>query len=198
MSEQTSITPLATGADPIAPSVTLGALFSGFFGIGMMGFGGVLPLARRMIVDQRRWLTAAEFTDILSLCQFLPGPNIGNVSVVLGARFRGIPGSIAAFAGLMTMPMVIVLSLGALYTRFSHLEAVHHMFAGISAAAAGLVLAMGWQMAAPLRSRASGIVIMLLAFAGIAILRLPLLAVLLVLAPLSIALSWWQARRRTA
>jgi len=74
---------------PNADPPTIGALFAGFFSIGICGFGGVLPWARRMIVEQRRWLTAAEFTDLLALCQFLPGPNIINLSVALGSRFRG-------------------------------------------------------------------------------------------------------------
>jgi chromate transporter len=172
------------------PAVTLGALFLGFFQIGIMGFGGVLPLARRMIVEQRGWLTGPEFTDVLSLCQFLPGPNIGNVSVCVGARFQGVPGAIAAFTGLMLMPMAIVLTLGALYTHYSDLAAVHHMFTGISAAAAGLLVAMGLQMAAPLRARAQAVPFAVVTFVCIAILRWPLLPVLVVLAPLSILVAW--------
>ena len=87
---------------------TVGALFWGFLSIGVIGFGGVLPWARRMMVEQRRWLTPAEFTDLLGLCQFLPGPNIVNLSVALGSRFRGVPGAVAAVVGLISLPMVIV------------------------------------------------------------------------------------------
>jgi chromate transporter len=84
------------------PDPTVIELFAGFFVVGICGFGGVLPWARRMIVEQRRWLTPAEFTEMLGLCQFLPGGNIMNVTIVLGSRFRGIPGALACFLGLMT------------------------------------------------------------------------------------------------
>jgi chromate transporter len=87
------------------------ALFTGFLGIGVSGFGGVMPWARRLLVEQRRWLTADEFTDMLSLCQFLPGPNIVNVAVAVGARFCGARGVLAGLAGLMIVPFAIVIDL---------------------------------------------------------------------------------------
>ena len=87
------------------PLPTLPRLFLGFLSVGMYGFGGVLPWARRMIVEQKRWLTAAEFTDMLGLCQFLPGGNIMNLTIALGARFHGAPGAVTAFAGLMAAPV---------------------------------------------------------------------------------------------
>ena len=86
---------------PAPPS--LPALFLGFMAAGMVGFGGVMPWARRMVVERRRWLTAAEFTDLLGLCQFLPGGNIINVTIALGARFHGATGAATAFTGLMCM-----------------------------------------------------------------------------------------------
>ena len=94
---------------------TAGEIFSGFLSVGIIGFGGVLPWARRMIVEQRRWLTPAEFTDMLGLCQFLPGPNVINISVALGGRFHGPLGSLSAFTGLMAAPMAIVLTLVVIY-----------------------------------------------------------------------------------
>jgi hypothetical protein len=90
-------------SDAPAPPTLLG-LFLGFFSVGMYGFGGVLPWARRMVVEQRRWMAATEFTDILGLCQFLPGGNIMNVTIALGARFHGAAGSVVAFVGLMAAP----------------------------------------------------------------------------------------------
>ena len=83
-------------------------LFVGFLTIGLLGLGGVLPWARRMMVEQRRWLTGPEFTDLLALCQFLPGPNIVNMSVALGNRYRGVRGAVAAISGLLLAPVVIV------------------------------------------------------------------------------------------
>src|ERR1700710_1348495 len=104
--EGMSLTDTAPSAS-VAPSPGVGALFVGFLGIGVIGFGGVMPWARRMVVEQRRWLGAGEFTDLLALCQFLPGPNIVNMAVAIGARYRGAAGSVAAVAGLLAAPMVI-------------------------------------------------------------------------------------------
>src|SRR5215472_15658134 len=87
-------------------------LFRGFLMMGLTGFGGVLPIARHMVVDRRRWMTATEFAELLSICQFLPGGNIINMSVAIGLRFRGIPGSIAAITGLIAAPLAVVVVLG--------------------------------------------------------------------------------------
>src|SRR5882672_10469910 len=126
-----------TIASDTPPAVTLGALFLGFLKMGISGFGGVLPWARRIVVEERKWLTPHEFTELLGLCQFLPGPNVVNLSVCVGARFRGVAGSLTAFAGLMLPPLAVVLCLGELYMRYGQLEVVHAALRGIAAAAAG-------------------------------------------------------------
>lgn len=172
-----------------APPPTRSALFLGFLGVGVCGFGGVLPWARRMIVDQRRWLSATEFTDLLGLCQFLPGPNVINVSVALGSRFHGVSGAAAAFCGLLFAPMAIVISLGALYLRYGGHPTVRHAFAGLAAAASGLVLATALKITAPLRTNPVGLAIAAVTLAAIAVARLPLPLVLVVMAPLSILLT---------
>ena len=178
---------------PAAPSLT--ALFTGFLSVGVCGFGGTLPWARRMVVERRGWLSAGEFTDLLSLCQFLPGPNVINLSVALGARFHGALGSIAAFFGLMTAPMAIILALGAAYARLASFPVVQHAFAGLSAAAGALVLATALKIAAPLRCRPGAIGVGLLTFASITLLHASLPLVLLTVGPLSILLSWREHRR---
>ena len=170
-------------------------LFLGFLMVGLQGFGGVLPFARRMLVEQHRWLSEREFTEVLSLSQFLPGPNIVNVSIIIGNRFRGPLGSIAATLGLMLMPFVIVLGLAVLYGRFAHLEPVRGATSGVSAAATGLIIATGLQMARPLKGIPWHIVMCALTFIAIALLRLPLLWVLAVLAPISIAIARWMMPR---
>ncbi len=81
------------------------ALFLGFLSVGMFGFGGVLPGRGAWWSSRERWLTAAEFTDMLGLCQFLPGGNIMNLTIALGARFHGVPGAVVAFVGLMAAPL---------------------------------------------------------------------------------------------
>jgi chromate transporter len=163
-------------------------LFKGFLLLGLTGFGGVLPLARHMVVDQRRWLTGAEFSELLSLCQFLPGGNIVNLSVAIGLHFRGLPGAVAAIFGLIAAPTAIVLALGVVYTRYSHDPHVVHMFAGLAAAAAGLLISMAVKLATVLRCRPLGIAVALVIFVAIAGLHLPLVPTMLVAAPASIFL----------
>ena len=167
-----------------APSIA--GLFRGFLLLGLTGFGGVLPLARHMVVEQRRWMTGAEFTELLSLCQFLPGGNIINLSVAIGLHFRGIAGAAAAIAGLIAAPTAIVVALGVVYARFSHEPHVVHMFAGLAAAAAGLLVAMAVKLALPLRRSTLAIAIALLVLVAIAAFHLPMVPTMVVMAPLSV------------
>jgi chromate transporter len=169
---------------PAPPS--LAGLFFGFLTVGMCGFGGAGPWARRFLVEQCRWMTAAEFTDMMGLCQFLPGGNTINLTVAVGARFQGVAGSAAAFFGLMAAPMTIVLALGAVYARYSAVSAVHAAFDALAATATALVLATALKIAAPLRTRWLDIAIAVATFAGIALVRWPLPLVLVIVAPLSI------------
>ena len=175
------------------PHPTPGELFAGFFGIGIIGFGGVLPWARRMVVEQRRWLTPSEFTDLLALCQVLPGPNVTNMAVALGSRFRGLRGVLAALAGLLTGPFVVVLLLGGVYQRFGAVPVVQHAFVGLAAAASGLVVALAVKIAAPLRGGAPWAVAAV-SFAAIGVARVPLLPAMFVLAPASVLLLRWRGR----
>ena len=169
-------------------------LFKGFFIAGISGFGGVLPFARRMIVEQRRWLTPAEFTDMWSLCQFLPGPNIVNLSLALGSRFQGGKGAAACLLGLLGAPFLIMIGLGFLYTTYGDIHQVKAVLRGIAAVSAGLVLAMSFKMAAASRARDWTIVFGVLAFTAIALLHVPLATVLVTLAPLSVLVAWLQLR----
>lgn len=161
-------------------------LFAGFLSIGLLGFGGVLPWARRMMVEQRQWLTGPEFTDLLALCQFLPGPNIVNMSVALGNRFHGWRGAVTAISGLLLAPIVIVVLLGMVYLRYRTVLAVGHAFTGLAAAASGLVLAMAAKIAWPLRSSPAAVAVAGVTVAAVGLLRLPLLPALLLLAPLGV------------
>ena len=182
---------------PIAPAdiPTRRALFTGFMQVGLQGFGGVLPFARRMLVEQHRWLTEREFTEVLSLSQFLPGPNIINAAIIIGNRFRGPLGSLAACVGLMLMPFLIVLALAALYTRFADIERVRNATLGVSAAATGLIIAMGFKMTLPMKRIPWQIAVAAVAFVVIGLLRTPLLWTLAAMAPASVAVAWWAMRR---
>jgi Chromate transport protein ChrA len=182
---------------PVSTPPGLSALFLAFAKISLAGFGGVLVWARRGIVDQRRWMTADEFNETYALCHFLPGPNVVNLAVVFGSRFRGIPGSLAAFAGLLGPPVVIMTILAALYARYGEIDALRRVLAGVSCAAVGLLLSAVFRMMMPLVKRRDLVALVLLAavFVAIGLLRLPLAAVLLVAIPLSIALSFAMRRR---
>lgn len=170
------------------PKPTTFGLFQGFLMLGLTGFGGVLPMARHMLVERRRWLTAAEFSELLSLCQFLPGGNIVNVSVATGLHFRGVPGAVAAIFGLIAAPTAIVLALGVVYARYRHEPHVVHMFAGLAAAAAGLLISMALKLASALWRKWLAIGIAAVIFVAIAVLQLPLVPIMLVAAPVSIFL----------
>jgi chromate transporter len=177
---------------PTTPVVTRRALFLCFLAMGLTSFGGVLPWARRMLVEERGWLTSKEFLDGLSLGQILPGPNVVNLSIMVGARFHGAIGAVLAFSGLMLAPFAIIMSLAVLYTQFGHLAAVQRAFSGTAAATAGLIVAMGLNMLAKQSKSWRSVGITLLAFCGAGVLGLPLLAVLAVLTPISIFLIWSQ------
>jgi len=178
------------------PTPSLGTLFLAFTGVAVSGFGGVMPFARRMLVEERRWMTPEAFNEVYALAQFLPGGNILNVAVVVGGRLHGALGAIIAVAGLLAVPMFIFIGLGLLYSRFGEIGPVDDALSGIAAAAAGLVIAMAAKMAGPLlRARAALPVAMaVLAFSGVALAGFPLVPVLLVLAPVSIALAWARLR----
>jgi chromate transporter len=184
-----------TNAEPPSPPhVTTAVLFGEFLRVGLSGFGGVMPFARRMVVEQREWLTEHEFTEVLSLSQFLPGPNIVNVTIIIGRRFHGLIGAVAATAGLLLMPLIIVLLLATLYAQFSQVDAVRGACNGVSAAASGLVLAMGLKMARPIARTHWQVGVAVIAFVAIGLLRLPLLWVLAALVPVAVGLAWRRHR----
>lgn len=172
----------------VQDAVGLVALFVGFLSCALGGIGGGLfASTRRVVVDVRRWMSEAEFVDTLSLCQLMPGPNFANFSICTGAKLRGAIGAAAAFSGLCAIPMAIALSLGSLYLRWAHLVVVQKTLGGISAAAAGLVIATGIKMLVPYRRSPAAVIFAALAFCGIVLARLPLPVVLLGLTPFSIA-----------
>ncbi len=171
---------------------SLPELFRSFVIVSISGFGGALPWARRMIVEQKRWMTAEEFNETFALSQFLPGPNVVNFSVVFGSRFGGAAGAAVALAGLMGPPLVIVTVLAILYARFGDLEILSRILAGITAAATGLLISVVAKMAEPLfRKRWDWApLIAIAAFVGVAIMQWPLPLVFAALAPVSFALAW--------
>src|SRR4051812_11467253 len=191
---------LPAAGPPSSTAPGLAELFAAFAKMSLAGFGGVLVFARRAIVDRHRWMTADEFNETFALCHFLPGPNIVNLSVVFGSRFRGVPGAIAAFSGLVGPPVVIVTVLAALYARYGEIEALRRILAGVSCAAVGLLISAVFRMMMPLITKRDlvGLVALVAVFIAVGLMRLPLPAELLTAIPLSIAVTFVMWRRGAA
>src|SRR5690606_18386312 len=183
-----TIETVSPNTEPVVPTTM--ELFLGFLGLGMMAFGGALPLAHRMLVERKCWLSEEAFTEMLGLCQFLPGGNMINMSVAVGMRFRGVRGGIAGLLGLIAVPSMTVVVLGVLYQRYQNDPQVEHMFSGLAAAAAGLLVAMAIKIVRQLRGGWLTILVAVICFVAIALLRFPLLWTMLVMTPLSIFLVW--------
>jgi chromate transporter len=171
-------------------------LFIAFSLISVSGFGGVLYWSRRMMVDERKWMTAEEFNEAYALCNFLPGPNIVNFSVVFGRQVGGTAGALVALLGLLGPPFLLVTLLGLLYTYYGDIAALQRVLAGVAAAAAGLTISTGLKMAGPLFRQRPGLahVVAIAAFLAVGLLRWPIYWVLGVLIPCGIALAWWTRR----
>jgi chromate transporter len=164
-------------------------LFLGFLQIGVTGFGGVMPIARRALVEKRRWVSPEQFALDMAMAQLLPGPNIVNLSVAIGLRFGGLSGAALCFIGILALPLVILLILLTLYARSGGIPIVAQALHGVTAVAAGLIGAMAWRVAAPLFRSSGDLVIVALTTLAMVGLRLPLLPVLIVGAALGVALA---------
>ena len=183
-------------APPPASFPTPVQLLITFATISACSFGGVLAWARRIIVQERGWLSAEEFNEQFALCQVLPGGNILNFAVMYGCRCAGVVGSLAALLGLLGPPVALMIVAGMLYRRYGDWPALHGVFAGLAAAAAGLLIATATQMVVATvkgRLRVEHAVVGL-TFLAVGVLRWPLLAVMAVIAPLGVALAWWRRR----
>ncbi len=174
-----------------AERASLPALFIGFLKVALYGVGGGggIVFARRLVVEQRRWIGDCDFADILSLCQFMPGPNIVGIAVCVGSRLRGPAGALAGLAGFTVIPLTISFSLGTWCLRNTDLAILQGILGGVSAAAAGLLIGTGLRLLVPHCDRPMALFFAVLAFCGLVFTKLPLLAILLALAPLSVAIA---------
>jgi chromate transporter len=160
------------------------ALARGFMRIGISGFGGVLPYARYTIVDTEKWLTDRDFTELLSAGQLIPGPNIVNVAVMLGTRFRGWRGAAAAFCGLMIPPFIVFVVLAAVYANILEYPWVSKALIGVAAVAAGQIFSVGYRLGAAMPMKPWAFLLAAAAYLGVTVLHLPLPWVVVALAPL--------------
>jgi len=176
----------------VTPPRNLTELFTGFLAIGARSFGGVMPWAYRVMVEERRWISNADFAETVGLCQFLPGPNIGNTSVVLGKRWFGWRGSIVGFLGLVAVPFIWVLGLAAFYADYASIPIVRSIVIGVGAAGAGLFIGTAVKLGRPLAHLPAAWVVAMGCFLAVAVGRVSLLLV----APLAVAVSFVLAWRK--
>jgi chromate transporter len=175
-------------------TVSKSELFLGFLKIGLLGFGGIAPWARHVIIEERRWLTEKEFAAVLGIGQILPGPNTMNASVMIGDRFQGVTGALLCLLGQMAMPLVIITSLAVVYQRYASVPEVKAALIGAAAGAAGLVLGTALKMAQKIKLTPLGLLVGLMAFGSIGLFEWPLVPVVLVLVPLGVAAAAWERR----
>jgi chromate transporter len=174
-------------------------IFRVFNRLALQGFGGVLAVAQRELVERQRWLTPAQFLETLSLGQVLPGPNIVNMALMIGDRFLGWRGAAASLAGLLCAPLLIVLLLAALYRETMALPMVAGALRGMGAVAAGLVIATALKLVPTLRDNIMGwklgTLFAVLTLLAIGLLRWPMVGVVLALGTAAVATAWLRIRQ---
>jgi len=185
----------AIDAEPRRGSpASLPELFLAMLKVSLYGVGGGTSLvwARRIAVEQRHWLSEEDFADIVSLCQFMPGPNIVGIATCIGTRLHGAIGAVVAVAGFLLIPGVIGFAIGLLWLEYADHPVIHRTLSGIASVGAGLLIATGIKILMPHRARRTALGFAAAAFGLIVIAKLPLLIVLLAVTPLSIAAAVFQ------
>lgn len=176
-----------------------GEMFRVFTRLALQGFGGVLPVTQRELVERQRWLTPEQFVELLAISQVLPGPNVINLSLVIGDRFFGWRGAMAALAGMLLVPLILVLMLAALYGQWQHHPMVSGALAGMGVAAAGLIIATAIRLLGSLGQSPLGQPLSLLfgalALLGVGVLRWPMVSSVVGLGLVAVATAWWRIKR---
>lgn len=157
-------------------------LFLSFTWLALQGFGGVLAIVQREMVEKKRWMTKEEFIEDWAVAQIMPGPNVVNLSLMIGSRYFGLKGALTALAGMLALPLLVVLMLALVYARFAGDPGVEGALRGMGTVAAGLIAATGFKLVSTLKTNVLGwklcLVIGAVVFIAIAVLRLPLVFVL--------------------
>ena len=184
--------------EPLQAPASLGELFMAFNRLALQGFGGVLPVAQRELVERRRWLTKEQFVEMLAISQVLPGPNVVNLALMFGDRAFGLRGAMAALGGMLLAPMVIVLALAALYGHLAQYPIATGALRGMGAVAAGLIMSTALKLLSTLRRNVMGFAVCIgfgtLTVLATAWLRLPLVWVILGLGAIAIAVAWMKLK----
>jgi chromate transporter len=183
-----------TDPQPTVRPASLGELFKSMTVIALQGFGGVLAVVQREMVERRRWITREQFIEDWAVAQIMPGPNVVNLALMLGDRWFGVRGALVAVAGMLALPLVVVLALALIYSHVGNNPQVAGALRGMGAVAAGLITATGLKLASALRGHPLGVAGVaafgIATFIGIAVLRYPLAWVLVVLGGLACVLTW--------
>ena len=177
---------------------SLADLFVSFTLLALQGFGGVLAVVQRELVEKKRWMTREEFVEEWAVAQIMPGPNVVNLSLMIGARYFGFKGAMAALAGMLTVPLVIVLLLALVYAQFAAHPGLQGAMRGLGAVAAGLIAATGLKLFSALQKNILGLALCvtlgMLCFVAVALLRWPLVYVF----PALGSLACWVAFKKLA
>jgi chromate transporter len=172
------------------PRITKLALFLAFSRISLSSFGGALYWSRRELVDRLRWISDREFVELLTLGQLLPGPNVLNLTVMVGNRLGGLAGVAVSVAGYLGWPVLVVIAMGIFYQHYGTVPQVQQALAGMSKVAAGLLLATVVKLAMVLPRQWRPWLFGVLAFVAVGVMRWPLLWVIAALGPCAVFLSW--------
>ncbi len=184
----------ATEAEQRPQPRSLSDLFWSFTWLALQGFGGVLAVVQREMVEKKRWMTREEFIEEWAVAQIMPGPNVVNLSLMIGGRYFGLRGAMAALAGMLALPLLVVLALALVYAQVADNPHVAGALRGMGAVAAGLITATGLKLMSALKKHPLGVpacvALGVASFVGIALLRWPLAYVLLGLGGLSCFLTY--------
>ena len=169
-------------------------LFWSFTWLALQGFGGVLAVVQRELVEKKRWMTNDEFVEDWAVAQIMPGPNVVNLSIMIGERYFGWRGAVAALAGMLTLPLVLVLAVAVVYAQFASQPAVAGALRGMGAVAAGLIAGMGLKLSSTLRKHPLGLAVCVglvaVTVIAMAVLRWPLFWTLPSVGLLACVLTW--------
>ena len=169
-------------------------LFWSFTWLALQGFGGVMAVVQRELVEKKRWMTNAEFVEDWAVAQIMPGPNVVNLSIMIGDRYFGLRGAVAALAGMLLLPLVVLLAVAVGYASFASHPAVAGALRGMGAVAAGLIAGVGIKLFVSIKNHPLGrplcVVLAGLTIAAMAVLRLPLFWILPLLGGAACVLTW--------
>ena len=158
-------------------------LFVSFTWLALQGFGGVLAVVQRVLVEEKRWMTREQFVEDWAVAQIMPGPNVVDLSLMIGGRYFGLPGALAGLAGMLAAPLVVALLLAMAFGGVSDAAWAQGALRGMGAVSAGLIAAVGLKLIGALKGNPMGMPVCIglatLSFVGVGVMRWPLAWVLL-------------------